>query len=81
MEQEHMPGIEEIVKHLKCQKDFKCCKSGFEALSKPADVGQGALECLDQNQLQCSFSVPSNGWRYCKCLLRSYIIKKLSNSR
>ncbi len=31
--------IKEIIGHLKCPKDFKCYKSGFDVLCKVKDIG------------------------------------------
>ena len=78
MTQEHMTKIEAIIGRLKCPKDFKCYKSGFEALCKAKDVGLKLyLECLEQNSFECPFSVSFGRSHYCKCPLRVYLAKEL----
>jgi len=46
--EEQKARIEEIASGLKCSKDFKCCKSGFEDLCRAYDIGfDSLLECLE----------------------------------
>jgi hypothetical protein len=70
--------IEEIIGQLKCPKDFKCYKSGFEVLCKAKDIGiESFLECLEETPFACKFAVPFGGLYYCQCPLRVYVAKKL----
>ena len=39
MEQNQKQEIEKIIGGIKCPKDFKCYKSGFENLCKAKDIG------------------------------------------
>ena len=79
MIQEHLPVIEEIIGQFKCSKDFECYKSGFENLCKAEDVGMDSyLHCLEEDPVECKFSVILFGDRYyCECPLRIYIAKVL----
>jgi hypothetical protein len=77
--------IEEIVGHLKCPKDFKCCQSGIEILcrAKMVDGTATYLECLEQDPRRCVFSnfVSDNesGFYICACPLRRYIADQKSD--
>jgi hypothetical protein len=51
-------GIAEIIGGLRCPKDFRCYRSGFENLCKAKDFGNRyLLECLEETPEQCKFSV------------------------
>jgi len=78
VEQDHKKQIEEIIGGMKCPRDFKCYKSGFENLCKAKDIGiESFLKCLEENPQECKFSL-SFGYSYlCQCPLRIYIVKKL----
>ena len=79
MDQAYKKEIEEIIGRMKCPKDFKCYKSGFEVLCKARSVEAGnrsLLICLEKNPLECKFLALERGY-VCKCPLRSYIAKKL----
>jgi hypothetical protein len=70
--------IEDIIGHLKCSKDFKCYKSGFENLCKAEDTGmESFLICLESKPLDCTFAVSFGYKYYCSCPLRVYISKKI----
>ena len=76
-EQDYRKEIEEIMGRLTCPKDFKCYKSGLDDLCKAQDVGlEEFLECLEENPLECTFSVHYGAVFYCRCPLRVYIVKK-----
>lgn len=79
MEEDIKKEIEEIIGGMKCPKDFKCYKSGFENLCKAKDFGiKSYLECLEKNPQYCKFSL-SFGYSYiCQYPLRVYIVKKIS---
>jgi hypothetical protein len=71
-------GIAEIIGDLKCSKDFKCYRSGFENLCKAKDFGAELfLECLEENPEECKFSSHWKTFWLCDCPLRVYIAKKL----
>ena len=76
--EKHKKEIEKIIGGMKCPRDFKCYKSGFKDLSKARDIGvEGYVECLEDNQAACIFSVPFGHTFLCKCPLRIYIAKEL----
>lgn len=78
MEEALKKEIEEIICHLKCSKDFKCYKSGFDALCKAKDIGvESYLVCLDEQPEDCPFSLSFGYGHLCKCPLRVYIAKRL----
>jgi len=78
MGQDHKKQIEEIIGGMKCPRDFKCYKSGFENLCKAKDVGvKSYLKCLEENPINCQFSLFSGHSYFCRCPLRIYIVKKL----
>lgn len=79
MEQDYEREIEEIIDVMKCPKDFKCYKSGFEYLCKAEDIGlKSFLVCLEENPEGCKFSMRFGYSRFfCQCPLRLYIAKKL----
>jgi hypothetical protein len=69
--------IADIVGHLRCPKDFKCYRSGFESLCK-ARRAEGAvsyLVCLEENSQECIFSrhISMGDFYLCSCPLRRYI--------
>jgi hypothetical protein len=77
---EQRARIEEIAGGLKCSKDFKCCKAGFEDLCKAYDIGfESLLECLEGKDAACRFSVFIADIRFCTCPLRDYIAKNIEN--
>ena len=81
MDEDFKKRLEEIVGHLKCPKDFKCCQFGLETLCKARHIDDGVgsyLECLEENPQQCVFSeYLSNGdFFLCACPLRRYIAYK-----
>jgi len=70
--------IKEIIGGMKCPKDFICYKSGFEKLCKAEDVGKKSiLLCLEENPIDCKFSLPIGSTYYCQCPLRVYLAKNL----
>jgi hypothetical protein len=70
--------IEEIISHFKCPKDFQCYKSQFVVLCNAEDIGiESFLECLEEDPLECQFSMPYGHTHFCHCPLRIYICKKL----
>jgi hypothetical protein len=77
-DEEFEKGIAEIIGDLKCPKDFRCYRSGFENLCKAKDIGiESFLLCLEKNPRECKFSL-NIGYEYiCECPLRVYIAKKL----
>jgi len=80
MEQDNRKEIEEIIGQLKCPKDFKCYRSGFETLCKAEDIGMKTyLKCLEEDASHCLFSMSfgSGSMYFCACPLRVYISKKL----
>ena len=76
--QEQRAKIEDIINGLRCSKDFKCTKSGFDTLCKAVDIGfESILECLDDSKEPCKFKVFKGGLKFCTCPLRCYIAKNL----
>ena len=70
--------MEEIIGGISCPKDFVCYKSGFENLCNAEDIGlKSFLKCLEDNPIECVFSISFAGAYYCKCPLRIYIAKTL----
>ena len=75
---EHKRQIEQIIRGMKCQKNFTCYKSRFTELCEAKDIGmQTFIECLDESSLGCNFSLPFGSKYFCKCPLRIYVSKKL----
>jgi hypothetical protein len=70
--------IAEIVGDLKCSKNFKCYRSGFETLCriKAAGTEEQVLVCLEKHPLKCKFLNLTGGY-ICECPLRTYIARKL----
>ena len=78
MEQDHQKRIEEIIRGMKCQRDFKCCKPGSGYLCKAKDRGmEGYLDCLEQEADLCEFRLPFGDGFFCRCPLRNYLAKNL----
>jgi hypothetical protein len=70
--------IAEIIGGLKCPKDFKCYRSGFENLCKAEDLGMDSfLVCLEETPSDCPFAFDFGSACFCQCPLRVYIAKKL----
>jgi hypothetical protein len=78
MERDYEKEIKEIVGDLECPKDFRCYRSGFEIVCEARGIGlETLLECLEENPLECKFSM-SFGYSYlCQCPLRFFIYEKL----
>ena len=78
MEENYKKEIEEILGEMRCPKDFRCYKSGYENLCKAEDVGlQWFLLCMEAQPQECKFSVLIENKYLCECPLRVYIAKKL----
>ena len=78
MKEEDRKKLEEIMAGMKCPKDFKCAKSGFEQLCKSRDIGlENYLDCLEGPPSDCSFALSFGYGHLCQCPLRVYIAKKL----
>ena len=79
MEKDNERKIREIIDGLKCPKDFRCYKSGFEYLCKAEDIGQDTfLVCHEKDSAGCKFSVSFGKGHFCKCPLRIYIAKEFN---
>ncbi len=78
MMEDYDAEIKQIMGEIKCPKDFRCVKSGFENLCDVKIRGKGSLhECMDGNPKVCTFAI-SYGYRYfCDCPLRQYLAKNL----
>ena len=77
LEQNLEKELREAMGDIECPKGFKCCTEGLEKLCKAQDVGlEEFLECLEENPLECTFSVHYGAVFYCRCPLRVYIVKK-----
>jgi len=76
-----MASDDDIVKmigDIKCPKDFRCYRSGFDVLCKAKKYGvDSLLECLDDEPQDCVFSFHFGGSYFCRCPLRIYIANKL----
>lgn len=78
IEAETQTEIEEIIRRMKCSKDFECYRSGFEKLGKVRTTANTKLiQCLAENQRSCEFRFSFAGRSFCKCQLRHYIAKNL----
>ncbi len=78
MEKSSRKQIEEIIDGLKCPKNFKCAKRGFEHLCRARDIGmESFLECLEKDPHGCKFSLLFGHRNFCQCPLRVYISKNL----
>jgi hypothetical protein len=78
MEQDHEKELHEIMGSLNCPKDFKCYKSGFEALCKAEDVGLAShLICCEERPAECHFSWDNSPVFYCTCPVRVYVAREL----
>jgi hypothetical protein len=77
MELEIEKGLNEIIGDIRCPKDFKCYKSGLEALCKAKDVGlQSCIVCDEEYPPKCCYSWDVGSEFYCTCPARIYIAKK-----
>ncbi len=78
MKNEDRKRIEEIMAGMKCPKNFKCAKGGFEHLCKATDIGlENYLDCLEEKPASCSFAMAYGLRHFCQCPLRVYLAKKL----
>jgi hypothetical protein len=80
MEQVETGQIKQIMAGMKCAKDFECCKSGFEKLSRVKDGGlDNYVWCLeDKGKVRdCGFSLSFGDAVLCRCPLRVYVAKNL----
>ena len=70
--------IEKIMSQMKCKKDFKCYKSGFEDVSEIKDIRMpDSAICLSDASRNCEYSFAFGDIYFCKCPLRLYMAKKL----
>ena len=75
--EEFKKEIAEIIGDLKCPKDFKCYRSGFNNVCKATDIGRETyVECMEEHP-DCAFAITLGNTHFCKCPLRVYIAKKL----
>jgi hypothetical protein len=79
MEEKTRERIEKIIAGMSCPKDFKCYRSSLTRLCKAKDIGlESFLECLEDNPKDCEFSIAYGYSHFCRCPVRVYIAKKLS---
>jgi len=77
-DQQVVKKIIQIIGRMKCPKDFKCAKHGFEKLCLAKDCGMDDyLECFDDDPLPCKFVLKFGDQFFCQCPLRVYIAKNL----
>jgi hypothetical protein len=76
--QQQKKVIDEIIRDLKCPKEFKCQKLGPNNLPKLKRVGQ-LLGCLEQDAEDCPWSVPFGFGYFCRCPLNNYIYNELKH--
>ena len=80
LSKEYRSRIEEIVKGFRCPKDFRCTKSGVDAICEAEDIGfESILLCSDDNKEPCKFKVYTGDFRFCTCPMRNYIAKNIHN--
>ena len=79
MEDEERNKIEQIMSGMQCSKNFECAENDFERLCRARNfVLHDYLECLEESESLCQFSV-SYGYRhFCKCPVRVYLTKRLN---
>ena len=78
MEKTIQEDIEEMIRRVKCPKEFSCYRSGLKNLGKARDIGlESFVACLIADPLKCKFSIHFGGVFFCQCKLRVYIAKKL----
>jgi hypothetical protein len=78
MEDTTKKELEKIIGQMRCPKNFVCYKSGFKTLCKAEDVGMKSyLKCMEENPMDCVFSLGYAESHYCTCPLRFYIAKKV----
>ena len=74
--QEHERQIEKIISEMECPKDFECRNSDFENLGKTELIADNQLvECMNEENKLCLFSLSFGHIFLCKCPLRNYIAK------
>ena len=79
MEQRTRETIEKVIAGMSCPKAFKCYRSNLSQLCKAKDIGlESFLQCLEDNSRYCEFSIPYGNAYFCKCPVRIYIAKQLS---
>jgi hypothetical protein len=77
MKKEYKKDVEEIIGKIRCPKDFKCYKSGFNILCRARDIGiESFVECLEKKPDKCNFSLPFGLMHLCECPIRVYLAKK-----
>ena len=71
--------IENIISQSECSKNFKCYQSNYANLCKVRYIGEGKnlLECIDEDDLNCEFSIHFKGLRNCGCRVRALIALEL----
>ena len=76
--QENLLNVKKMISGMNCSKNFECYKSDFTKLGKAKDIPLGnMIECLDDKQHTCEYSLLLRNSCFCKCPLRIYIAKKL----
>ena len=77
--QEHDCKIQEIMRSMQCNKDFRCYKSEFKNLSSVGIVGDAIkVVCLEEKAKTCNYGVSFGLGYICKCPLRDYIAKNFN---
>ena len=78
MQQLDMEKIKQMLGDLECKKGFLCAKRGLEALCRAKNTRlETYLECLEEDHT-CVFSIPFGHGFLCKCPVRMYIKRELS---
>jgi hypothetical protein len=77
MDQDYKKEIEELVGET-CSKDFKCYKLRADVSFPKKDDGSVLfLECMEENPVECKFSMSFGYSHLCQCPLRVFISKEL----
>ncbi len=70
--------LEDLVRTIKCSKNFVCIRSRFTKLCKASDIGLKCnLLCLDGACAECDYQMSVDLGHFCQCPVRIYIGKML----
>ncbi len=70
--------IDKLASGIQCPKDFECYKSKAGKMCKTRDFGlERYLDCLEDEQHACEFSLSFGAGYFCTCPVQIYIAKHL----
>jgi len=75
---EQVERIEKIISEIKCDLDFRCCKSRFKDICEAKNIGmEDFIDCNDKTPTRCRYAMSFGDAYFCHCPLRNYLAREI----